>query len=71
MSVIAKFNCCEIAEYVIGKKVTLVPVTGECEENKTFFKWTPSGKIEMSILNPEAAEQFEIGKNYYVEFVKE
>lgn len=48
--------------------VVLYPVNGDTEENKNFFKWTPSGKIEIGILNPEAAKQFEIGKEYYIDF---
>lgn len=48
--------------------VTLYPVNGNSEENASFFKWTPSGKIELGVLNPEAAKQFEPGKEYYVDF---
>ncbi len=37
-------------------------------ENKEFFKWTPSGQISLGILNKKAWEQFELGKEYYVDF---
>ncbi len=31
------------------------------DENKEWSKWTPSGQLSMSITNPEALEQFEVG----------
>jgi hypothetical protein len=48
--------------------IELLPVTGGSEENKSFFKSTPNGKIELRVLNLAAAEMFEIGKEYYVDF---
>ena len=46
--------------------VVLAAVTGEA--NKTWAKYTPSGKIELSIDNPDAYAYFEIGKTYFVDF---
>ncbi len=65
----AKFNVAEIAKYGNGggTKVTLMPVMGNSEENKAFWQYTPSGKIEMHISNPEA--EFEFGE-YYIDFTK-
>ncbi len=37
-------------------------------ENQRFTKYTPWGSIEMGIDNPAALEQFEVGKNYYIDF---
>lgn len=34
------------------------------EENKHFFKWTPTGKLEFDAHNNEA---FEPGKEYYID----
>jgi hypothetical protein len=48
--------------------IKLMPVTSGSEENKTFYKWTPGGSIELSTVNPEAAAGFEVGKEYYVDF---
>lgn len=48
--------------------VTLYPVINGSEENKSFFQYTPSGKIELGIVNAEAAKQFEVGKEYYIDF---
>lgn len=49
-------------------KIVLSPVTGGSEENKKFFKWTPSGRIELGVVNAEAAALFEPGKEYYIDF---
>jgi hypothetical protein len=73
MPVRAKFVCAEKSETGLQPcqkttKLVFSPVVGTTEENKTFWKWTPSGKIEMNVLNPEAANQFEVGKEYYVDF---
>lgn len=37
-------------------------------ENKQFYKWTPSGSIILSTINPNAAKEFAEGKEYYVDF---
>ena len=39
-----------------------------CEENHIFGKYTPNGKIEMTIDNPDV--KFEVGKFYYVDFTE-
>lgn len=52
------------------RTVKLVAVTGESEENKKFFRWTPNGTISMGVLNPEAWKQLELGKQYYVDFTE-
>ena len=39
-------------------------------ENGRFWTATPSGQITMSINNPEGAEVFEVGEDYYVTFEK-
>lgn len=69
----AKFLCIEKGEAGLQPcqktaKITLTPVTGTTEENKSFWKYTPSGKIELQVVNPEAADQFEVGKEYYIDF---
>jgi hypothetical protein len=37
-------------------------------ENAIFHRFTPTGAIEMTVDNPAASNQFEIGKEYYVDF---
>ena len=48
--------------------IQLSPVTSGSEENKRFFDATPGGQITLPCLNVEASKQFEIGKEYYVDF---
>ena len=38
------------------------------DENNTYSKWTPSAEFKMSITNPKLFNQFEVGKEYYVDF---
>jgi len=72
MSVKAKFKCFEKAITEAGEKIKLQPVydSNPESENGKFFKWTPYGSIEMGTVNPEAAKEFEVGKEYYVTFEK-
>lgn len=39
-----------------------------CLENRIFGKNTPSGSIQITVTNPIAAEGFEVGREYYVDF---
>lgn len=50
--------------------VTFAPVysSDPKHENKSFWDATPSGTIQMWISNPAAFSQFELGKEYYVDF---
>lgn len=48
--------------------VNMTPVVSGSEENKSFSLYTPSGKIEMHITNPNCIGFFVPGKEYYVEF---
>lgn len=49
-------------------QVRLVPVGGDSEENKRFYEATPAGAIELGTINQEALAQFEIGREFYVDF---
>lgn len=40
------------------------------EENKKFWKYTPTGNIALGTINAEAAAYFELGKEYYIDFTK-
>lgn len=37
-------------------------------ENTKFWSATPSGRLELGTINPEAWKQFELGKEYYLDF---
>ena len=38
------------------------------KENEKFFKYTPGGQVMFNVVKKEAADKFEIGKEYYVDF---
>jgi hypothetical protein len=69
MTVRAKFRVKENKQPIAGQSsITLEPVTGGSEENDSFFKYTPGGKILLEVVNPAAAEQFVVGADFYVDF---
>ncbi|MGD9726393.1 MAG: hypothetical protein AB7L09_21600 [Nitrospira sp.] len=37
-------------------------------ENSKFWEASPSGKLELGTINEEAWSQFEMGKEYYLDF---
>jgi hypothetical protein len=51
-------------------KISLMAVTATNDENKEFFKSTPTGSINLNIVNLDAANMFEQGKEYYVDFTE-
>jgi hypothetical protein len=68
MNVRAKFKVDSVNQTEDYAHVILRAVTSGSEENKTFWKYTPSGVIDMSITNPAAVAQFVEGQAYYVDF---
>ena len=68
MTVRAKFRCITKTENMDGGSVGLEPVTTGGAENDEFFKYTPAGSINMSILSPSALSEFSVGAEYYVDF---
>jgi hypothetical protein len=54
----------------ISHTITLTPVISGSPENSNFFKYTPSGSITLSTINPTAAEIFKSGGEFYVDFTK-
>jgi len=55
-----------------GALVKLNPVYSDNpeHENKKFWDSMPSGRIEMDIANPLAAEFFKLGEEYYIDFTR-
>lgn len=69
MSVRAKFFVESVKPYNDeATTVRLRAVTSGSEENKSFWKYTPSGEIQMTISNPAAVAQFVEGQEYYIDF---
>ena len=51
------------------RKVILEPrYDSSIPEDRRFCEATPSGRLEMTINNPAALEQFKPGKQFYVDF---
>lgn len=73
MSVRAKMKCEHREESSCGTQgekggsVRLAPVICGSEENSRFYKYTPSGSLLLSTINQAAFDQFEVGKEYYVD----
>ena len=45
----------------------MTPVTGGSDENKEFWKWTPSGAFVVHSINKAAVDQLELGGEYYID----
>ncbi len=48
-------------------QVEMTAVTDGSDENKEFFKYTPSGKLKLGVLEPEQADKFIVGSEYYLD----
>lgn len=71
----ARFIVTSVTKYagLIGASVFLSPVNPqwqETSENLAFWEATPNGEIKLQITNPEAARQFEPGKEFYIDFTE-
>jgi hypothetical protein len=69
----AKFVCLSVARFAgspVTAAVKLQAVASGSDENKTFWTYTPSGTIELSTINKDAAAQFEPGREYYIDFTE-
>jgi len=78
MEVICKFRLVEWKNSATTKRIgdkyvdcikstlTFIPVADDTPENKLFWEATPSGKLELGMVNEKAVEQFEMLKEYYI-----
>ncbi len=67
-----KFTCTNKEEANAGKpedgyRITMHPVSSGSPENEAFFKYTPWGNFEFGTINKYAADQIEVGKEYYID----
>ena len=68
MAVRAKVTCTSLAGNWVHFDTVYEPDETRDAENARFTKATPGGTIQLLIDNPAAREQFEQGKQYYVDF---
>ena len=65
----AKFKCDSITEYSTNKTAELSAVITGSEENKSFSKFTPNGRLSISIdSDVDASNFFEVTKEYFIDF---
>lgn len=50
------------------RTIVMSPVGSNSPENKKFWQFTPSGELKLGTVNPEAWKEFELGKEYYIDF---
>lgn len=68
MAARCKFRCSAVTKLPLDAfHVELEAVVSGSEENKSFFRWTPSGSLKFSSINASAAEQFVPGAEYYID----
>jgi hypothetical protein len=64
----------KVWEPVVLTTVKLSPVcfdpNNPDSENSTFWDASPSGDIQLGCINPDAAAEFVLGAEYYVDFTK-
>jgi hypothetical protein len=61
----AKYEPCEM------KTLVMNPVYGNGDpnhENTKFWQASPGGELRLNVVNAAAVAQFELGKEYYVDF---
>ncbi|MEH2169330.1 MAG: hypothetical protein V7K41_29950 [Nostoc sp.] len=65
-----KFEVTSLTRYagIPSVKVELHPAMGQDEEDRKFWKITPTGKIELMIDDSNNVNYFEVGKEYYLDF---
>lgn len=61
-------NFYNAAEGEILTTIKLNVVTGNSDENREFFRWSPAGTIDLSTVNPKVAAEMPIGREFYVDF---
>ena len=66
----AKFRVTDKEPYDQGFVIKMTPVTTGSEENESFYRYTPYGQFEMGTVNERAADYFEVGQEYYLDFKK-
>lgn len=63
-----RYNDDGTQEQVDAYDIALFAVTATSPENKSFFSNTPGGVLNLNTVNKDAADQFEVGKEYYLDF---
>ena len=65
MTVSVKVVCNNKTQYGSQENIQFSPVYSGSKENEQFFAATPGGTFSFYTVNKSAADQFEMGKEYY------
>lgn len=57
------------ARFIKLEAVTAYDYDDPSEENVKFFDATPYGELSMGVVNKPAAEPFEVGREFYLDFI--
>ena len=64
----AKFLVQSVTQFKGLQTVNANPVTSGSDENKSFSKWTPSGRLEISITDETPAfDMLKPGQEFYMD----
>ena len=71
MKIRCKFTCIKVAKNFHNKddftwEYEFIAVYSGSEENKKYWKYTPSGNLKFSSMNNA---EFEVGKEYYIDII--
>ena len=64
----AKVKVESILKNNYGETITFRPVTNGSLEDNSYSKWTPSGKLELTITNPDIIDKIRPDDVFYVDF---
>lgn len=70
MTMRAKFLVHSVTIQKDCEQLTMHPVTYDNNENASFSKYTPAGKLELTITNENLWGEFKPGDEYYIDFTK-
>jgi hypothetical protein len=72
MNVRAKFRVTKVSAVDWNPEVRIVELSAVCAdgvpENERYHRYTPSGSVSLTIDNPPAAVEFDLGKEFYLDF---
>lgn len=65
-----KFKLTSKTQLEEGYQLNFIVVYANSPDNEKYFKYTPSGTINISLINEDTANKFTPGKEYYLDFIE-
>lgn len=69
MKMRAKMICRDVQTSDDQSSVKLEVVTSGSPENSEYFKYTPAGTLQLSVLKPELVKDIKVGDEFYVDLI--